>query len=535
MRALSRRQFVAGLVGLGAVTLGGLAGCTSDEDSIGGSEGSVDGIGDPVVIPKAYWAWVAKEVNGKTRWGCINERGEYVVEPRITEGEQVDVPAEYVGQETAARYISDFQANGLARVSYPNPNSDYRTLDGMINTLCEFVVAQKYDRIHDYAPNGLALATEVESPSYWKLSGYIDANGDTRIESKYDFAESFTKNGSAKVRVPETYLYGFLDENGEWLVEPQCEGAESFHQQAYPQIAGNWWALARQGDWLGYLDGDGNRAVTFESRITGVSDVFHMDKNSQSFGRTLSASYPDEETGLVVVSCNPGNDDDIHVSTFGQFGYAGPDGKLVIEPRWESAFPFFEGLAIVSTNLWHKQGVIDITGSYILEPSLYYIDRYHDGLALAQVVKDGTFGFLDAYGSWAIEPLYRRLGLFEHDGYAIASGLPTSSGIGDMGTGLLDRNGEFRCPPVHHTLSRSNSKGYRFARIYETPAILIDCDGNEVSDGGYVSYSGWADNGLCAVAVGDPFDPLWGFINESGEMVIEPQFKHAKTFFEAPS
>jgi hypothetical protein len=540
---------MAGLMGMGAVVLGGLSGCEASGSNGGSSFGSEAGGGSglPAISepPKKYWAWVAKEMGGRICWGCINERGEYVVEPKIIEGEHVGVPDGYLGEKTSADYIDNFQSNGLAGISKPDPNrGEFSSCEGCFNTSGDPVIPQQYSYIEDFKSNGLALVQELESPDPLMRRGYIDASGNKRIESLYAMADGFKENGTAKVGVIKSeqsasrssdLLYGFIDENGQWLIESQFEHAESFFEQKYSQIAGKWWALVKEGDWFGYIDETGSKVVSFEDRVTGISPVYHRLISGDSYS-SLSYWYPDEESGLLVVTCGDNEYYGARAGAFGMWGYAGPDGKLALDPIYDAALPFFEGYAVVSMDGWKKMGIIDTSGKYIVEPQLNYIDRYHDGLALARKEENGTFGFLDTSGAWAIEPLYNKLDLFDSDGFAVASGLPSSSNRGAMAVGLLDRNGDFSFPPYHNFIKEPNRKGYRFADS-SNGYSLIDSGGNQVANGEYGQVGNWSENGLCAVGQyrDDGSGLTWGFVNESGDLVIDLQFCNVKAFFEVPS
>lgn len=55
---------------------------------------------------------------------------------------------------------------------------------------------------------------------------------------------------------------------------------------------------------------------------------------------------------------------------------------------------------------------------------------------------------------------------------------------------------------------------------------LVDASGNRISENGYDEISPFVTDEYAAVKVGDK----WGFINTSGEMVIQPQYEAAKSF-----
>ena len=118
----------------------------------------------------------------------------------------------------------------------------------------------------------------------------------------------------------------------------------------------------------------------------------------------------------------------------GQFGYINPDGEMVIEPRYEIAYVFRDGLAPVRVG--EKWGYIDSTGRYVIEPEYLKITPFKKGFArvhvdgkqiyikksgarigsqaydfgyhfsegLAFVMIDGKYGAIDTTGRMVIEP-----------------------------------------------------------------------------------------------------------------------------------
>jgi hypothetical protein len=521
----------------GAVALGGLVGCKNTVD--GSSQQSSSGDSNPLSEisepPEKYWAWVSKEVNGKVCWGCISEQGKFVVEPKIVEGEHVAVPTGYLGEKSAAGYIDNFQSNGLAGVCMPDPErGEFYTREGCVDINGDLVIAQHYSFIDTFASNGLARVQEVDTPDSLYRRGYIDASGKKRIESLYTWAESFTDNGFAMVCDPTIDSRGYLGESGQWLIEPQYDRTASFFEQTYPEIAGSWWALAGQNNWYGYLDEQENRVLTFDSRVSQVSDLYFIETTGNSWSSNRY-NYPDEN-GLITVSCGSG------AGSFGEWGFAGLDGKLAIDPIYDYALPFFEGFAAVSTKNNSNWGMIDSSGSYVIEPRFEYLDRFHNGLALARDTGSKLYGFLNMSGSWAVEPKFDRLDLFDEDGFAVATELLTNTSRGYQAEVLIDKTGTYSMPLDYLSIKKPNEKGYRFAGIFpssEFPSgayVLIDSGGNRVSDETYAKVGSWAKNGLCAVSVwlNGAERPLWGFVNLSGDMAIEPQFLEAKAFFEAP-
>ena len=64
---------------------------------------------------------------------------------------------------------------------------------------------------------------------------------------------------------------------------------------------------------------------------------------------------------------------------YGKYGYANKSGKLVIEPQYDKADMFAEGLAAVKID--EKYGFIDKNGESVIEPIFWYAQHFSEGLA----------------------------------------------------------------------------------------------------------------------------------------------------------
>ena len=99
--------------------------------------------------------------------------------------------------------------------------------------------------------------------------------------------------------------------------------------------------------------------------------------------------------GIIVV----GESRDIW---FGRWGFIDTNGNYVVEPQYDEAWPFSEGLAAVYVG--EKYGYYDRVGKPLTEPRFTYADEFFEGLALVEV--NGRWGFIDTLGKTIIEPQF---------------------------------------------------------------------------------------------------------------------------------
>ena len=78
-----------------------------------------------------------------------------------------------------------------------------------------------------------------------------------------------------------------------------------------------------------------------------------------------------------------------------KWGYIDKSGKFVIEPQFEFADDFSEGLAIVTIN--DEYGFIDKSGKFVIEPQFEYASKFSDGIS--RVENNGKEFKIDTNGN----------------------------------------------------------------------------------------------------------------------------------------
>ena len=180
-------------------------------------------------------------------------------------------------------------------------------------------------------------------------------------------------------------------------------------------------------------------------------------------------------------------------------GYIDNRGRILIDPKFDEADPFSEGMALIKLD-W-KFGFIDQTGRIVIPPQFISARSFHHGLARVMIYVNDALktGYIDKTGRWIV-PAQFTVGDDFSEGRAV------------IGVGGSVHRGKGRA-----LLSEGPIK-YNF----------IDVNGTVISkqyfDGAGLNFS----EGLLAVKV----NGLWGYVNSSGDMVIAPQFDDAAEFSE---
>lgn len=230
------------------------------------------------------------------------------------------------------------------------------------------------------------------------------------------------------------------------------------------------------------------------------------------------------------------------------WGYVDNKGTFVINPQFENAHPFFNGLARVVSD--GKVGYIDSDGKYLVQPQFQDGSDFSEGYAFvvtdnsypicintkgkevftlkgAEVVSNfsegfamyknesGKFGYVDTKGNSAITPRFDRASDFSEGLAAVQLGEKW---------GFIDKEGNIVIPSqfsyardFHEGLAAiSNGKTYGF----------VNSKGEYVINPQFESVEDFSE-GMALFSNGK----LTGFINKEGKYVINPQFEEGEPFF----
>lgn len=122
--------------------------------------------------------------------------------------------------------------------------------------------------------------------------------------------------------------------------------------------------------------------------------VTESELDQSSYYQTGTYERTTEEVYLYPVKVN------------GLYGYVDTLGRMVIEPAYQEAGHFGNGLAPVSQD-GLKFGYIDYTGYLVLPFGFDMAGEFHEGLATATTDLN-NFGYIDTLGQWRIQPQFER-------------------------------------------------------------------------------------------------------------------------------
>ncbi len=380
-----------------------------------------------------------------------------ILEHKNTDTPSVDNSAIILDTTLPVGFIGEFHEGYAIVTDYDASASSY----GYINTGGIEVIPMKYDFASDFN-NGIALV-RLNDVHY-----LIDTKGNlTEFAVQYDYLESFNADGIAIARTQledgSTKAF-FVDLKGNKLTK-EYDNIWNF-KDGYAPVSLN-------GKW-GYVDSQFNEVVPI------IYDMF----DPYNYGFT----------------------DGIAIARMGEYyGYIDTEGNAITEFEYGSAFPFSDGLALVTDTSVDRfttplYGYINKEGEEVIPLQYQFADNFSDGLAYAQF--DGSVGssFIDTDGNIALKLPYEYLGSFEggvalvqqdgKDGYINKSGevvidinyMHTKDlnnnivSLRDADTlkyGAMDMSGNIIIPFEYDILDDADGDGYYYGVKYADGSMYL--------------------------------------------------------------
>jgi hypothetical protein len=212
------------------------------------------------------------------------------------------------------------------------------------------------------------------------------------------------------------------------------------------------------------------------------------------------------------------------------YGFIDKSGKLVILTEFTYVTSFREGIAIVSKNDLKnikkiRYGAINKQGQVIIDFLYEDLFGFYEGLSSAKKFGSSKYGFIDKDGKEVIKPEFDTASFFS-EGKALVSVREKKNGIHNYG--FINRLGEYVIKPKFKDGVSPFSEGLAAVGVEIGKNLkvgFIDETGNFVIKPQYDNAEDFSE-GLAAVRIGNAEKGRVGFINKSGEMVINPQFNH---------
>lgn len=500
--------------------------------------GFIDAQGDWVIPPRfddvgPFMEGLAAARQGE-RWGYVDVRGDWVIEPQFGDADpfseglaQVKIGDQYAFIDSRGNQPFDrrFQATGAFSGGVAPVLT--RGKWGLIDRRGAFVLEPVLDQIEQCTEvwwnRTACFSGGLMAAKLGKLWGYLDRAGRWVIAPRFVQAGRFSEGLAAAAEAEGSV--GYIDLRGRFVIAPQFEHGTWFSNgRAVVQLpvlsAGETGGsppapLAR----LALIDSEGRQVAP----INWGPELFGADQDLESAEGVLG-DYP----GYLDFGLLPSSRD-------GRWGYVDRDGKWMIEPQFDLAFPFQHGVAMV----WRfarpdltaledddfEMGLVDTRGRRVAEFSHQPDVLLGDGRFAATV--NSRVGLRDADGRWILPPRLHAVadeaGPLQGPGTFADTGLYLAAVLAPHQWSVLDARGRVTASGEFEWVEtlRAGAGGPDRLLVRQEGLYGIADAGLKLRVEPQYAEIEEGEDGLLKVKLDDRF----GCIDDAGKMIVNPEFR----------
>lgn len=321
------------------------------------------------------------------------------------------------GSEFGRNYseLGKFDKQGLAFVSQKGKW-------GIINSKAKIIVKPIYDASSYFTEvDGKYIASVGLNKKY----GFIDNNGNTIIDFKFDNARNFA-NGLAPVKVKDKW--GFINIKGEFVIPPQYDNAQGFGFEIFNKD--NAFVMVKYNDddqiikkW-GIIDKAGNWVLKPKYQSNAFNGLIYQPEINPYGHRIINASSGDapkkgivdrddkvivpaeyQELRLYDFQKHEGQIFTIEFKKDDKWGLMDVNGATITSKLYDgiSRKSYWNDSAVVK--IGNKFGFINSQGEEFIKPQFDLADNFDEN-GFAKVVVGGKIGIIDVKGNFIIKPQF---------------------------------------------------------------------------------------------------------------------------------
>ncbi|MFX0102471.1 MAG: WG repeat-containing protein [Candidatus Hodarchaeota archaeon] len=313
------------------------------------------------------------------KYGFMDETGKVIVEPRYG----------------TVRYQHDgviwVNEGGTKEYSVIHSGGVWGLIDSSGNVL--FEPRLQLRDLNDFS-EGVAWVKVADQETRDASWGLIDKSGTFILEPEhtFDISEGVTSFHDSVSHVKKDGKIGMVHKDGRFIVEPNVYNYISWLEgnRAWVHVGGivdaGWWGDGIQSGLWGLIDQEGNIVVKprFDDHYSFSDGVAWINQGGSRDEPSLLDPSPD--------------------CVGGKWGLIDPDGRLILDYKYDEVYNFNEGKALVKDEgIWKIIGK-DGTTKVSFNQELDEIHPISDGLL--QVTVNGLYGYIDEAGDYVLQPIY---------------------------------------------------------------------------------------------------------------------------------
>lgn len=200
------------------------------------------------------------------------------------------------------------------------------------------------------------------------------------------------------------------------------------------------------------------------------------------------------------------------------YGYINNKGLFGIKPKFQMAYDFKDGVAVVLEN--DKFGVINVKGEYIVDPVYDSIGDFRERRAVFNL--NGNVGVIDNKGNIITRKKYNFISDFSNGLALVGMNYKNDN----YRYGYINLKGE-EVIPIRFLMGYDFKDNIALVKLDYTKYALINKKGKVLNTYNHVFVYGYNDG---VMVFADNFQGPYGYINSKGKEVIKAKYNEATAF-----
>ncbi len=471
------------------------------------------------------YKWITGKNNeNKITWGCIDKKGNWIIEPLFIEQPFFD--DNKIAQVELNNKWGFINNKGEWKVKpmfdsqqYLNSNEFYyvnfNEKIGIINKIGNWIMQPIIDTVIEFGKKEICgvklnekwilinkegdqinndyyedIDQDYDKLIFYKKNnkwGIIDHKG--QIITLEIFEEIKKENDEKIIRFKKNNLWGCLSQTGEEIIKPQFDALEYINGSNYKKAVINnlKGIINEKGDWI-------------------IKPLFYDIEFKEKENKFLSASIWDES-----------KDEEI-------WGIIDYDGNWICKPMFYSLELCNTKGFFIATDKDSNEGIVDKDGNWKINPELeegeiWFQEIDKNKVTYSKVAISEKYGIVSNEGKWILNCYYEDLGIIDE---------LNEKGIIQFKKedkyGWIDLNGIVRIPAIYEEIYYNGFNNNKYAQVkFDGKWGFIDIKGNWIvqpilNDSVYFGEEN--------IAIGEVIDNSGkskdGLIDKNGKWIIEP-------------